>query len=127
MRGDDRPLSGAGRWSARHERRTHNTSPHDRRVITMFRTVRRLGAQAALILAIGSAVLLSRGGREAVAVPLRPALDPAPITAPLARPSLPVPAPGVRVVLALPWTNGSAELASEVLAARYGADLSDSR
>ena len=93
----------------------------------MFRTVRRLGAQAALILAIGSAVLLSRGGREAVAVPLRPALDPAPITAPMARPAHPAPAPGVRVVLALPWTNGSAELASEVLAARYGADLSGSR
>ncbi|MET7243861.1 hypothetical protein ABZT49_10870 [Methylobacterium sp. EM32] len=93
----------------------------------MVRTVRRLGVQAALILAIGSGVLLSRGGREAVALTLRPALDPAPITAPMARPHALAPAPGVRVVLALPWTNGSAELASEVLAARYGTGLSDSR
>ncbi len=93
----------------------------------MVRTIRRLGAQAALILAIGSAVLLSRGGREAVAVPLRPAIDPPPITAPMARPVAPAPAPGVRVVLPLPWANGSAELASDVLAAQYGSGLSDSR
>ncbi|GJD61876.1 hypothetical protein [Methylobacterium frigidaeris] len=92
----------------------------------MFRTIRRLGFQAALILAIGSGVLLSRGGREAAALTLRPALDPAPITAPMVRPVAPAPAPGVRVVLALPWTNGSAELASAVLATRYGAGLSDS-
>ncbi|KMO32743.1 hypothetical protein VQ03_26035 [Methylobacterium tarhaniae] len=93
----------------------------------MVRTVRRLGLQAALILAIGSAVLLSRGGREAAAVTLRPALDPVPIAAALARPVAPAPAPGVRVVLPLPWTNGSAELANEVLTARYGAGLSGSR
>ncbi|AWN45815.1 hypothetical protein DK419_05360 [Methylobacterium terrae] len=93
----------------------------------MFRTVRRLVFQAALIVAIGSAVLLSRGGQEAAALALRPALDPAPISAPLARPAPPAPAPGVRVVLALPWTNGSAELASEALAAQFGAGLSGSR
>jgi hypothetical protein len=93
----------------------------------MVRTVWRLGLQAALIIGIGSALLLSRGGREAVAVPLRPALDPMPITAPMARPVAPAPAPGVRVVLGLPWTNASAELASEVLAAQYGTGLSGSR
>lgn len=93
----------------------------------MVRTVRRLSIQAALITAIGSGVLLSRGGQEAAAVPLRPALDPLPIATPLARPVAPAPAPGVRVVLALPWANGSAELASEALNARFGAGLSDSR
>ncbi|KMO09792.1 hypothetical protein, partial [Methylobacterium platani] len=59
----------------------------------MARTLRRLGYQAALIVAIGSGVLVSRGGREAAAVPLRPALDPVPIAAPLARPVAPAPAP----------------------------------
>lgn len=93
----------------------------------MVRTVRRLGVQTALIIAIGSAVLLNWGGREAAALTLRPALDPVPITAPMARPVAPAPAPGVRVVLALPWTNASAALATEVLAARYGTGLSDSR
>ncbi|TNC15336.1 hypothetical protein FF100_07255 [Methylobacterium terricola] len=93
----------------------------------MVRTVRRLGLQAAFITGAGVAVLLSRGGQEAAAVPLRPALDPVPIATRLARPAAPAPAPGVRVVLAMPWTNGSAELASDSLNARYGADLSDSQ
>ncbi|TGE02404.1 hypothetical protein [Methylobacterium nonmethylotrophicum] len=93
----------------------------------MTRTIRRLGIQAALIVAICSGVLVSQGGRQAVALTLRPALDPVPVTAPLARPVAPMPAAGVRVVLPLPWTNGSAALASEALAARFGAGLSDSR
>ncbi|MFH6781161.1 MULTISPECIES: hypothetical protein [Methylobacterium] len=93
----------------------------------MIRTVGRLGVQAALITAIGAGVLLHRGGQEAAAVTLRPALDPVPIAARLARPAAPAPAPGVRVVLAMPWANGSAELASDALNARYGSDLSDSR
>ncbi len=93
----------------------------------MMRTLRRLGLQAALIVAIGSVALLARGGREAAALTLRPGLDPVPIAAPLARPVIPEPAPGVRVILPLPWTNGSAILASEALAARFEPEASGSR
>ncbi|WP_279359178.1 hypothetical protein [Methylobacterium indicum] len=93
----------------------------------MMRTLRRLGLQAALIVAIGSVALLARGGREAAALTLRPGLDPVPIAAPLARPVIPEPAPGVRVILPLPWTNGSAILASEALAARSEPEASGSR
>ncbi|MEE8629515.1 MULTISPECIES: hypothetical protein [Methylobacterium] len=85
----------------------------------MVRTLRRLGFQAALVAAIGSVALLARGGREAAAFTLRPGLDPVPLAAPLARPVVPEPPPGMRVILPLPWANGSAILASEALAARF--------
>ena len=71
----------------------------------MTRTVRRLGLQTALIVAIWSGVLMSRGGQEAVALTLRPGLDPVPIAVPMAMPVAPAPMPGVRVVLPLPWMS----------------------